>query len=86
MLLVASRNIHKGEEVTNNYGLTFLESNKKTRQKQFESKYHFLCSCTACSCEYPTYRDLPIQLNDDIFHVINDGFEDVEKKMKNKEY
>lgn len=86
VLLVASRNIKKGEEVTSSYGETFLTSNKKTRQEINESKYHFVCECDACVCDYPTFTQLANQLPDQIFDTVNRGFENIEKKLNNQQY
>ena len=56
MVLVACRNIAKGEEVTDSYGMTFLETGRAARQATFLAKYKFLCGCRACGQEYPGFQ------------------------------
>jgi hypothetical protein len=58
VILVASRNILKGEKVTDSYGNTFLDMEKSDRQQYYKSKYNFVCECDACTQDYPTFMRL----------------------------
>ena len=45
--------LHQGEEITDSYGVTFLETDRETRQRGLWAKYNFHCSCVACTEGYP---------------------------------
>ena len=75
MFLVASKNIRKGEEITDNYCIHFSDMGAKARREWMEvsdglllsnsSYYHpqenflFSCECEACEGDWPTYNNLP---------------------------
>ena len=65
--------------------MTFIESQKKLRQKRFETKYHFLCQCDACKDNYPTFSNLEKQLPDEAIDLVESNFAQIEKKLSDNE-
>jgi len=63
MVVQASKNIKKGEEVTENYHPIAMVLERDERQKYLESSYNFVCACTACVNNLPTIRQLPLEEN-----------------------
>jgi len=59
MFLVATRNIKKGEEVTDNYCAVFSELGVSARKQFLRENFLFSCECEACEEEWPTYSQLP---------------------------
>lgn len=59
MFLVTSRNIKKGEEVTDNYCAVFSELGPANRKHFLKENFLFDCECLACEEEWPTYSHLP---------------------------
>ena len=53
VICVASRKIHKGEEISENYGLMFTIKNFKERQEILNDHYKFECICKACLENWP---------------------------------
>lgn len=58
MLLIACKNIRKGEEVMDNYCINFSELPKHIRNPWIKEHYLFDCTCQACEDEWPTYKEL----------------------------
>ena len=54
VIFVAKRNIKKGEEVTECYGIHHLSLPLEERQTRLLKGYAFECRCTACVENYPT--------------------------------
>ena len=77
MVLLASRSIARGEEVTDSYGMTFLETKKTTRQKSFATKYKFDCECEACTRDFPTIKELNTGLPPNLLTVYSKGMQEV---------
>ncbi|XP_023326763.1 SET and MYND domain-containing protein 4 isoform X2 [Eurytemora carolleeae] len=59
VFLVASRPILQGEEVTDNYGPHFSLSTRISRHNWLQEYHGFICSCTACTLNYPLAEHLP---------------------------
>jgi len=59
MLLIAAKNIKKGEEVMDNYCIHFSELPKHIRHPWIKEHYLFDCTCPACENDWPTYSKLP---------------------------
>jgi len=59
MFLVASKNIRKGEEITDNYCIHFSDMKAGERRQWMEENFLFSCECQACEDEWPTYNSLP---------------------------
>jgi len=59
MFLVASKNIRKGEEITDNYCIHFSDMGAKSRREWMEENFLFSCECEACEGDWPTYNNLP---------------------------
>jgi len=57
IILVASQPIRKGDEITDNYGMHFLNNHKAQRQDWLQECYWFQCNCSACLSNHPT-RDM----------------------------
>ena len=59
VVYVAKRNICKGDQVTDCYGIHHLYMDVKTRQEALRSGYVFDCTCAACLGNYGTLPQLP---------------------------
>lgn len=59
MLLIACRDINKGDEISDNYCIHFSEMDSKNRLGWIEENYKFKCQCRACEEEWPTFDQLP---------------------------
>jgi len=59
MFLVTTRNIKKGEEITDNYCAVFSELGIQARKHFLKENFLFDCECEACEEEWPTYSRLP---------------------------
>lgn len=60
----ASRDLNKGEEITDSYSHAYDVTNYKLRNPDLLNKYKFHCSCEACEDEWPTFHELPRSFND----------------------
>ncbi|CAL7948204.1 unnamed protein product [Xylocopa violacea] len=49
MVVRASRDILKNEEIFNCYGTHYRQMTTENRQKMLKSQYHFICKCKACT-------------------------------------
>ena len=79
--LVATRDIQPGEEVTNSYGLTFIESTKAFRQARFSARYKFRCACTACRENWPQFPSLERAVSPGLAAVAKAGLAGVEAAL-----
>ena len=61
MILVVTSSIHKGEQIFDNYGYSFTIVPKDFRQAELLKKYRFVCSCKACTHDWPLLPKLKIQ-------------------------
>jgi len=59
MFLVASKNIRKGEEISDNYCIHFSDMKAKARKEWMEENFLFSCECKACEEDWPIYNDMP---------------------------
>ena len=59
-----------GEEVTDSYGLTFIETSKHQRQRRFQTQYKFTCNCRACTENFPTFDRLEKGVNENLGKLI----------------
>ena len=64
------REIEAGEEVTDSYGLTFIETTQQQRQRRFRSQYKFTCQCVACLENFPTFDKLEKGVGDNLAKLI----------------
>ena len=64
------REIEPGEEVTDSYGLTFIETSKPHRQRRFRTQYKFTCTCVACEDNFPTFDKLEKGVSDNLAKLI----------------
>ena len=62
-IIIATRNIKKGEEVTDIYSMHYSEVPKETRQDWLLKNFFFNCNCQACSNDWPIYDHLPTLVN-----------------------
>ena len=53
MVVVASQVIRRGQEVTDNYGMHFLNTPRAERRQWLKDSYWFPCSCSACEGDWP---------------------------------
>ena len=51
----ALRDIKQGEEVSDSYGLGFIETPLRLRQRRLGDQYKFQCCCRACREDYPLF-------------------------------
>ena len=58
LYLCLFRDISEGEEVTDSYGVSFIETPRKIRQRKLLQQYKFECNCNACRENYPLFTDL----------------------------
>jgi len=58
MLLIASKNIKRGQEVMDNYCIHFSELPTVTRRPWIQEHFLFHCECVACEDDWPTYSQL----------------------------
>ena len=82
VICVTVRDLKAGEEVTENYGLSFLHDPFAKRQEIFQGHYGFTCSCEACSNAWPTKEQLKNRENgriesacDKAIEVLNEDWE-----------
>ena len=75
------RNILAGEEISDSYGVGFIETPKKMRQIKLLKQYRFICNCSACKDDYPLFLNLNKHLPDILancvetsLNKINDAF------------
>ncbi|XP_033221392.1 SET and MYND domain-containing protein 4-like isoform X2 [Belonocnema kinseyi] len=60
VVVTALRPIEKGHEILDCYGPHFLKEEKHIRRESLQKKYHFLCSCEACTFDWK----MPLSDND----------------------
>lgn len=58
MLLIASKNIRKGEEISDNYCIHFSDMNATERREWIAENFLFDCCCEACQEDWPTYSNI----------------------------
>jgi len=63
-LCFASRDLVKGEEVTDCYSFPFDVAPFEERNQDLSRKYKFSCTCPACSEKWGTFHQLPKSFND----------------------
>lgn len=56
------RPIKNGEEILDNYGYHYAVMEKEDRQKTLSGQYFFVCQCSACLDNWPTYPSIPTSL------------------------
>ena len=61
---MASRDIPEGEEIFNNYYVSFAEMEMEQRKKYLQKKYCFDCDCLACIEEWPSKEKIPKNFDD----------------------
>ncbi|XP_046580371.1 SET and MYND domain-containing protein 4-like [Haliotis rubra] len=54
----AIRNISKGEEIFDNYGVLYPVTSKQMRQEKLVAQYYFTCNCYACVSNWPMYNKI----------------------------
>merc|ERR1712083_494946 len=59
MLLIACKDINKGEEISDNYCIAYSEMDVLDRRAWIHENYKFICKCRACQEEWPTFDKLP---------------------------
>ena len=69
MVVVASQTIRRGQEVTDNYGMHFLNTGRTVRRQWLLDTFWFQCGCPACEGEWPV-RD---QMSDKVENVFCSG-------------
>ena len=75
------RKILAGEEVTESYGVTFIETPKKQRQKKLLDQYKFQCRCVACENDFPVFKDLDKLLPDGLTAVVETGLRTIHDNL-----
>ena len=63
VVIMATRTINTGQEVTDIYTECFYEADLVTRQKKC-GEYQFQCRCEACQADWPLLSSLPSSLQD----------------------
>ena len=82
----ASRNIAKGEEITDCYSYPYDITPVQERRPYLQEKYKFLCQCEACRDNWPTAAQLPKSFNDispQQLKLDQTNIEEIQSKMKN---
>lgn len=74
-VLVATRNIAKGQEISDIYSMHYSEIGWIERRKWLKSMFFFECSCEACENRWPTYEELS---NSGIEHRVMEDLKQVE--------
>ena len=64
LILLASRDIQEGEQVCNNYYVSFAEMETDARKKYLKRKYCFDCDCQACHEQWPSKDQLARNFDD----------------------
>lgn len=59
---MAKRNIKKGDQVTDCYGIHHLYMKREERQEALKKGYVFECTCEACLKSFGTLAALPATL------------------------
>ncbi|KAF4533513.1 hypothetical protein B566_EDAN000998 [Ephemera danica] len=54
----ALRFIKEGEEISDNYGYSFLSCKQQERSVELKRQYFFICDCEACSNHWPLFSQL----------------------------
>ena len=75
------REIEQGEEVTDSYGLTFIETNKQHRQRRFRTQYKFTCTCVACAENFPTFDKLEKGVSDNLGTLITRNLNRIDENL-----
>ena len=75
------RNIEPGEEVTDSYGMTFIETPKHQRQKRFKKQYKFVCRCRACEENYTTFDKLEKGVSDNLGTLITRNLNRIDENL-----
>ena len=52
---VSDRDIRQGDEVSDSYGLSFIETPLRLRQKRLSEQYKFQCQCRACQEDFSLF-------------------------------
>ncbi|XP_043236361.1 SET and MYND domain-containing protein 4-like [Amphibalanus amphitrite] len=58
-VLRALRPLASGEELCDNYGYHYALMPREERRRGLARQYYFVCQCTACVADLPTYPDIP---------------------------
>ena len=58
MVVVASQVIRRGQEVTDNYGMHFLNTETSKRREWLRDTFWFPCTCPACEGAWPVREQL----------------------------
>ena len=69
VVIMATRTINTGQEVTDIYTECFYEADLVTRQKKC-GEYQFQCRCEACQADWPLLSSLPSSLQDTPPHLM----------------
>lgn len=84
IMIFVSKPIKAGEQIFITYkkSVSFLHSDKKSRQEEINTEYGFECSCLACTNDYPLISQMK-QLDlctDEELECITNGYIDVQEK------
>ena len=84
-ILVAVRKIKEGEEVTESYGVTSIETSKKLRQRKMIGQYKFVCRCQACRDDFPLFKDADKILPDGLVDTVDTGLSTINDHLCREE-
>jgi len=87
-LMVAKRNIKKGEEVSDNYGIHHISMPQEDRRETLHQGFAFTCACQACEQDFPRFKSLRTFLPEDIetkFETNRDEVQELFRKGKYQE-
>jgi tetratricopeptide (TPR) repeat protein len=64
-VLIATRNIKVGEEISDTYSSHYSEMPVEQRKEWLSENFYFDCACKACAEKWPTYETMEGKVNDE---------------------
>ena len=76
------RDIQPGEEVSDSYGLSFIETPRRLRRRRLCEQYRFECGCHACEADFPLFVNSDKVVTPELSGDLGPELEEVDRLMR----
>ena len=85
-LIVWFRAIEKGQEISDSYGVSFIETPRKVRQRKLSEQYKFKCECQACQKDFPIFTQLDKLLPDNMINGVSTTLQNINNYLRDNNF
>ena len=80
------RAIAKGQEISDSYGVSFIETPRKVRQRKLLEQYKFKCECQGCQKDFPLFSELDKLLPDKMINGVSTTLQNINNYLSNNDF